>query len=218
MSADAGKDYQRPLWFSSAYPESEANFFAEYGSTKDFGSSVYLRDPEFFSKMRTAWLGTHGRLLDHFMNFPPALITWGYKHVLATDASLKTVSIYLPMVNAFDEIFLTLEAGTYGYGTYSRPNDKLSVVRPYVWITGTSPIGQTMVDGTRLVELDRQNVIVLPHSSRMHSYSQPEGTISNVVGLTAVYHASEDLRLPWASERPSSEYWAEFLRKLSNKT
>jgi hypothetical protein len=218
-TGDAGYTHNRgSSWYSSAQPASEAGFFAEYGSTLDFGSCAYLRDPEFFSKMRAAWLGSHGCLLDHFQNYPPALITWGSKHVLATDASLKTVSIYLPMVNVFEEIFRTLESGTYGYGTYSRPNQKLSVIRPYVWSTGTAPIGQTTIDGTRLVDLDKQNVIVLPYSSRMHSYSQPEGTFTNVIGLTAVYHASDYQHLPWASDRPSSEYWAEFLRTLAGKT
>lgn len=209
---------QGSLWYSKAQHVSETDFFAEYGSTQDFGSCSYLRDPEFFSRMRAAWLGSHGCLISHFQNYPPALITWGYKHVLATDASLRTVSVYLPMINAFEEMFRALESGTYGYGTYSRPNQKLSVVRPYAWITGSDPIGQTMIDGTLLISPDTQNVIVLPHSLRMHSYSQPEGTIINVTGLTAVYHASEDMRMPWASSRSFREYWAEFLRTLNARS
>lgn len=177
-------------------------------------SCQYLRNPEFYRRIREGWLGTDGGFLEYFLSNPPHLIRWGRKHILCGQEGYQTISIYLPEVNPIQEIWRTLNTGTYGYGTHWNSDNSHGVVKPYVWDDTGSAIGETYRDGTHVTQYDSRNLVVCPHTISMHGFSQPEGTVYNVTGLTAVYAAPTSQHSEWTIPVTPEAIFKGFMEKL----
>jgi hypothetical protein len=177
-------------------------------------SCRYLREGQFYRTISNAWIGENGSFLEYFQRNPPHLLAWGRKHLMSGSADYASISIYLPDVNPILEAWNTLNSGTYGYGTHWDKGGQRGIVKPYVWRDADYSVGITYIDGTRLAEADRRNVIVLPQTDRMHSYTQPSGTLYHVTGLTAIYSVGDGCRRKWDLAASPEELYSGFKAAL----